>query len=183
MKTIRLLFGSAVVFFMAFAPLSAKAHKGHNLHHGHGMYTPYWVPNHIVRAEIRHVYFPEFEIYFDRWNGTYLYFTGRRWVSSIYRPYGLRSIDFARSYKVGLAIDSPRPFVYDTRHRSNYSRYYRNNGLSHSNGHAYGYGKKKGKHHGHQKRGKRSEEWERDDDRRDNDRWQSNDNRRVRRRN
>lgn len=137
MKTIRLLFGMAVVFFLAFAPLAAKAHKGHTSRHEHGIYSPYWVPNHIVRAEMRHVYFPEFDVYFDRWNGTYIYFTGRRWLTSPYRPYGLRPVDFARAHKVGLGINSSRPYVYHTRTYSSYSRYYRNNGYSYSYGNRY----------------------------------------------
>ena len=138
MKTSRLLFGMALVSFMAFAPIATAAHKGNYDRHEHKLYTPYWVPDYIVRAEIRHVYFPKYDIYFDRWNGTYIYFTGMRWLTSPRRPFGLRTVDFARSYKVGLAINSPRPFVYHTRNTG--SSYYRKASQNFRYGYRYSYG-------------------------------------------
>ena len=187
MKTIRLLFGMMLVFFMALMPIVAKAHKGHTGKHRNNLYTPYWIPHHIARANMRHVYFPEFEIYFDRWNGTYVYLSGRQWVATTYAPYGLRGVNFARAYKVGLSINSSRPYVYHTRHRANYSRYYRNSGYSYSYGYGYQYGHKKGHHKGYKKNGKYpNDKWDNDrrsDDNRRDDRGDRNTGRRGGRRN
>ena len=138
MKTSRLLFGLVLVSFMAFGPLTATAHKGHTNGHRHVTYMPYWVPNHLAGAEVRHVYFPEFDVYFDRWNGTFIYFSGNRWRTSVRRPFGIRPVDFARTYKVGLAIDSPRPYVYHTRNKGR--RYYRSLSQNYRYGYRYSYG-------------------------------------------
>ena len=154
MKTSRLLFGMALVSFMAFAPIATAAHKGNYDRHEHKLYTPYWVPDYIVRAEIRHVYFPKYDIYFDRWNGTYIYFTGMRWLTSPRRPFGLRTVDFARSYKVGLAINSPRPFVYHTRNTR--SSYYRKASQNFRYGYRYSYGHRYAEDHQRKREYKRN---------------------------
>ena len=124
MKTIRLFTVMAVVFFMAFAQ-EAKAHRGHNGSHRHGVYTPNWVPDYMVRANTRHVYFPDFELYYDRWDGTFIFLNRGRWITSTYPPVALRNVNFARAYKVGCSINTAQPYLYHARNRVNHSRYYR----------------------------------------------------------
>jgi len=120
MKTVRLLLGMMLIFFMAFAPMDAEAHKGHKGKHKHRVHNPYWVPAHIIKANVRHVYFPDYNVYYDRWNDTFIYLEGRRWVVSGRVPVCLNRINFTRAYKVGLYIDSPRPYVYNRRHLADY---------------------------------------------------------------
>lgn len=190
MKTVRLLFGMMLVFFTAFAPIVAKAHNGHANKHRHGIYTPHWVPSYVVRENIRHVYFPAYEVYFDRWNGNYIYFTRQGWITSSYLPYGLRGVNFRRAYKIGVAIDSSRPYTYNNLHRSNYRRYYGKRGYSYSDGHGYKQGNKNdhGHHKGNKKNGKyyNDIQWDNDqkeDNRRDPGRKDQNYSRRGGRRN
>ena len=114
MKTIRLLLGLILVFSMSFAAFEAKAHKGHR--GKHYVYTPYWVPTYAVRANMRHVYFPDYNIYFDRLNGTFVYLEGRRWVVSARVPACFGRVNFARAYKVGLDLNTSRPYVYNQAH-------------------------------------------------------------------
>lgn len=118
MKTLRLLFGMALVLFMVLAPQSADAQRGH--HERDRAYTPYWIPAHIIAANVRHVYFPEYNVYFDRRNGTYVYLEGRRWVVSRQLPYCLHSTNFVRAYKVGLHLNTARPYIYNQSHQANY---------------------------------------------------------------
>ena len=122
MKTIRLLFGVVLVLIMVSVPETAEAHRGHGRH---GVNAPHWVPAHIVRTNARHVYFPEYNVYFDRWNGTYIYQEGRRWITSAQLPLCFRGISFSRTYMIGLHLDTPRPYVHNRRHLANYrhSRY------------------------------------------------------------
>lgn len=117
MKRFRLLPGLLVVL-MVFASSQAEAHRGHHVRHR--VYTPYWIPAYMATMDVRHVYFPRHNIYFDRWNGTYLYRESRRWVTSRRLPSYLRRLNLARSYKVALDIHIARPFVYNRRHLAAY---------------------------------------------------------------
>ena len=175
MKTVRLLFGMVVVFLMTFAPTNAEAHRGNGGNHGHYAYNPYWVPGYVVRANMRHVYFPEYEMYFDRWNGTYIYLNHGRWQVSVQIPFELRRVNFGHAYMVGVGIDTARPYVYRTQHRYNYRRHYRqpkhDHGYYHSykkghayghhkgkKGHEYGLNKRKDQHDGHWENGRRNDQ-------------------------
>lgn len=125
MKTVRLFIGMMLVLFMALAPMEAEAQKGHRSQHRQELYTPYWIPTYMVRENVRYVYFPDHEFYYDRWEGSYIYLNRGRWIVSTRLPYFLRSVNFNRAYIVGLRSQAPRPYRFHARHRANYRRNYR----------------------------------------------------------
>ena len=120
MKTVRLFIGTMLVFFMAFAPMEAKAHKGQHGKHKHGVYTPYWIPSHIATNNVRHVYLPDYECYYDRWQGTFTYVSRGRWVVNSKVPHFLKRVNLNRVYVVALRTRAPRPYTQHARYRAGY---------------------------------------------------------------
>jgi len=120
MKTSRHLFGIVLMLFMVIAPQESNAHRGP--HGRHVVYTPKWIPAHMARANVRYVFFPDHNVYFDRWNRAFVYQEGRRWVARTRPPVWFSGINFNQAYMVGLNLNAARPFVYNSRHLARYRR-------------------------------------------------------------
>lgn len=74
---------------------------------------PSWAPANGYRH--RHIYFPEYQCYYDTYTGMYIYRKGTIWVNSIYMPAFIVNIRTTR--KVELNIDAvATPQIYFEQH-------------------------------------------------------------------
>ena len=83
-------------------------------------YPPRWVPAHGYRANVRHIYFPEQNIYYDTRRDVYIYPDRGRWVTSVRLPDVFAMISLATAPKIELALNTPYPYRYNERHMEMY---------------------------------------------------------------
>ena len=82
----------------------SKKHKG----------PPYWAPANGYRH--RNVYFPQYQCYYDSYNGEYIYLSNQRWIRAYSPPSIMVNVDLGLARKVELDVDVARPQIYFEQH-------------------------------------------------------------------
>jgi hypothetical protein len=81
---------------------------------------PPWAPAKGYRAQTRHVYFSDYNIYFDLQRSVYIYLSGGKWIISPSLPTRYAKIDFKRAVKVELELNSDNPQRHNANHVAKY---------------------------------------------------------------
>jgi hypothetical protein len=82
---------------------------------GHGPLP--WAPAHGFRAKTRHVYFPEYNFYFDIEKKVYIHFQAGKWTVTAELPARLGNINLRNASKFELDIDIDNPQIYNSEHQ------------------------------------------------------------------
>lgn len=82
-----------------------------------GQGPPPWAPAHGFRAKTRHVYFPEYNFYFDIEKRVYIHFQAGKWMVSADLPSRLGNINLRNASKFELDIDIDNPQIYNSEHQ------------------------------------------------------------------
>lgn len=82
-----------------------------------GQGPPPWAPAHGFRAKTRHVYFPEYNFYFDIEKRVYIHFQAGKWTVSSDLPTKLNNINLRNASKFELDIDIDNPQIYNGEHQ------------------------------------------------------------------
>jgi len=113
---------------------------------GHRGGRPSWAPAYGQRAQqvrARHIYFPEYNFYYDLQRDVYIYIDRGGWRITAQIPRFLRYVDLGNSIQVALVLNTDTPFYYNREHRRAY--YYEEEFVRHdyhNNGHHNGHHKK-----------------------------------------
>lgn len=87
---------------------------------------PPWAPAHGYRAkqEVRYIYFPEHNIYYDQKSGIYISLKGKNWEVSAEIPLSLNSEQLKVSTQIALdlSFDSENPQKDNRRHKKLYRK-------------------------------------------------------------
>jgi len=87
---------------------------------------PPWAPAHGYRAkhEVRYIYFPEHNIYYDQKSGVYISLRGKNWEVSAEIPLALNSEKLRVSTQIALdlSFDTDKPQQDNDRHKKLYSK-------------------------------------------------------------
>jgi len=119
MKTKNKLAGLLILLALTFSvPFDTMAQR-----HGHGGPPP-WAPAHGYRAQVRHVYFPEYNFYYDVQREMYIYMAGGNWLFSVSLPLMFARVDLPHAQMVELELYNDRPFIYNNFHREKYARHH-----------------------------------------------------------
>ena len=81
---------------------------------------PSWAPAHGYRAKTRHVYFPEYNFYFDLQRNVYIYLNADKWQISAKLPSIYAGIDLRSIAKVELELNTDTPQKYNAEHITKY---------------------------------------------------------------
>jgi hypothetical protein len=81
---------------------------------------PPWAPAYGFQADTRHIFFPEYNIYFNLETGVYISRNGNRWEESSRLPKNITWIDLRRAEKVELKVDTHAPQRFNPVHRLGY---------------------------------------------------------------
>lgn len=84
---------------------------------------PYWAPAHGYRAHTRHIYFPQYNMYYDMNRGSYLYLNGRNWSVSATLPNLFVGVNLGRAEQVQLTYAGYDPYRYNEVHVVEYRDY------------------------------------------------------------
>lgn len=79
--------------------------------------SPPWAPGHGFRAKTRHVYFPEYNFYYDLEKRVYIHFQAGKWTLSPELPSRLNNINLRNASKFELDLDSDSPQIYNAEHQ------------------------------------------------------------------
>jgi hypothetical protein len=85
---------------------------------GHG--PPPWAPAHGYRAKTRHIYFPEYNFYFDLERRVYIHLQAGRWTISVDLPTRLGNLNLRNASKFELELDIDNPQIYNADHQLRY---------------------------------------------------------------
>lgn len=108
-----LIIAFLVLFTFSVDSLSAQNHRNSR---------PSWAPVHgqRVKMKARHIYFPEYNFYYDLQRDVYIFLDRGGWRVSVHTPRFLRYVDLGNSVQVALAINTNTPFYYNREHRRAY---------------------------------------------------------------
>ncbi len=81
---------------------------------------PPWAPAHGYRSKVRHIYFPDYNFYFDLDRGVYIYLSRDKWEVSVKLPSLYASFDLKSAVHVELELDSSSPQKYNAEHKLKY---------------------------------------------------------------
>lgn len=81
---------------------------------------PPWAPANGYRAKTRHVYFPDYNFYFDVQRSVYIYIEGNNWQVSANIPIMYADIDLRVSAKVELDLNTDSPQKFNADHVAKY---------------------------------------------------------------
>jgi hypothetical protein len=107
---------------------------------------PPWAPAHGYRAKTRHIYFPQYNMYYDMNRHSYLYLDGGHWSVSATLPNIFVGINLGRASQIQLNYVGYDPYRYNNVHVVEYRQYSHEN---HYDGHKHKHWKKHKKHKGH----------------------------------
>jgi hypothetical protein len=112
---------------------------------------PPWAPAHGYRVKTRHVYFPQYNMYYDMNRSSYLYLNGGHWTVSATLPNIFVGINLGRATQIQLNYASYDPYRYNDIHVVEYRRYVERPPYYHyayecHNHHRHGHWKKHKKH-------------------------------------
>lgn len=65
---------------------------------------PPWAPAHGYRH--RHVYFPQYQCYYDNYDGVYIYYSGARWIRTYSIPSFMIGVNLSAARIVELNMDN-----------------------------------------------------------------------------
>lgn len=117
---------------------------------------PKWAPAHGYRAKTRHIYFPDYNFYYDIQTHHYLYLNGGNWLISVAIPAPFISINLSNAVQVQLDYYGAYPYYYNTDHCRKYKKVKIHQPKhdvifvkeKHENGHGHGKKHKHGRGHG-----------------------------------
>ncbi|MGV3697851.1 hypothetical protein [Flavobacterium sp.] len=84
---------------------------------------PSWAPAHGYRANTRHIYFPQYNMYYDMNRNSYLYLNGRNWTASATLPNIYVGVNLGRAAQIQLSYNGYNPYVYNEVHVVEYRDY------------------------------------------------------------
>ena len=115
MKTRRRFIGFIILMALILSPSIVVTGQGN----GKGGPPP-WAPAHGYRAKTRHIYFPDYNFYFDVQKNVYIYMSGDKWQVSVNLPSIYASINLKSALMVELEIETDTPQVYNADHIAKY---------------------------------------------------------------
>ncbi len=77
---------------------------------------PSWAPANGYRAKTSHIYFPDYNFYFDIQESVYIYMKYKKWQMNIKLPSLYAGIDLSGAFRVELELDADSPQKYNTDH-------------------------------------------------------------------
>lgn len=77
---------------------------------------PSWAPAHGYRAKTRHVFFKEYDVYYDLQRSVYISLSGSNWQVSAELPVKLASVNLSAAVQVEIDLDSDDPQRYYKAH-------------------------------------------------------------------
>lgn len=84
---------------------------------------PPWAPAHGYRAKTRHIYFPQYNMYYDMNRSSYLYLNGSQWSVSASLPSIYVGINLGRAAQIQLNYGGYDPYRYNNVHVVEYRQY------------------------------------------------------------
>lgn len=81
---------------------------------------PPWAPARGYRAKTRHIYFPDFGIYFDVRREVYIFQDRGGWAVSVSLPSGITIDGLKASVQIELELDTDSPQKHNKEHREKY---------------------------------------------------------------
>ena len=116
MKTKFLFRGLVVIMILTLALSLDTFGQGKEKKKG----PPPWAPAHGYRAQTRHIYFPDYNFYFDLQKSVYIHLSGENWQVSANLPSVFSGVDFKITAKVELDLDIDTPQKYNSDHKIKY---------------------------------------------------------------
>jgi hypothetical protein len=111
---------------------------------------PPWAPAHGYRAKTRHIYFPQYNMYYDMNRSSYLYLNGGNWAVSAALPNIYVGLNLGRAAQIQLSYTGYDPYRYNNVHVVEYREYCNGGNYHHDDhGHKNGHWKKNKKHKKH----------------------------------
>lgn len=108
---------------------------------------PPWAPAHGYRAKTRHIYFPQYNMYYDTYRSSYLYLNGRNWAVSATLPSIFVGVNLGNAAQIQLSYNGYDPYRYNQVHVVEYREYCDHDHYHYK--HKDRHWKKHKKHHGH----------------------------------
>jgi hypothetical protein len=81
---------------------------------------PSWAPAHGYRAKTRHVYFPEYNMYYDTQKGVYINYSDGKWSVSANLPLSISAGNLKAAVQVELDLNTDSPQTYNSEHQEKY---------------------------------------------------------------
>lgn len=81
---------------------------------------PPWAPAHGYRAKTRHIYFPDYNFYFDLRRNVYIYQSGNTWLVSVNLPSPFASVNLRTVHQVEMSLNTDSPQKYNAKHQKKY---------------------------------------------------------------
>jgi hypothetical protein len=81
---------------------------------------PSWAPAHGYRANTRHIFFPEHNIYFDLNRSVYIFIRAGEWQFSSRLPILYKRFNLRTAHQVELNLGTSTPHLFNTQHREQY---------------------------------------------------------------
>jgi len=81
---------------------------------------PSWAPAKGYKKSIKHIYFPQYNMYYDLKKGTYIYMSGDTWQINAKLPSTFLKINFQLAKKIQLNIDTNTPQDFNKTHKEKY---------------------------------------------------------------
>lgn len=112
MKTKSTLTGLSLLLMLTFATTLSTFSQEKEKSKG----PPAWAPAHGYRANTRHIFFPDQNLYFDLQRNVYIYLSAGNWQVSVKLPSLYAGIDLKGATKVELELDTDTPQKYNSEH-------------------------------------------------------------------
>lgn len=109
----------AIAGSLLYVPASAQVRVNVNIGS-----QPVWGP--VGYGHVDYYYLPDINTYYYVPTRQFIYPSNGRWIYSASLPSRYRSYDLYRGYKV--VVNQQKPYLYDSRYRTEYSRYRNNYG-------------------------------------------------------
>ena len=116
MKAIYKLKGLIVILILTLVFSLDTYGQGKNTTKG----PPSWAPAHGYRANTRHIYFPEQNVYYDLQEGVYISLSGDNWQVTANLPSIFSGVDLNIVAKVELDLSTDSPQKYNSEHKVKY---------------------------------------------------------------
>lgn len=81
---------------------------------------PSWAPAHGYRAKTRHIYFPEYNLYYDIQKKNYIYLNNGKWTFGTKIPTTITNIRLSKSTQIELDFYGDSPQHYNNSHKTKY---------------------------------------------------------------
>ena len=81
---------------------------------------PSWAPEKGYSANTRHIFFPDYNFYYDLKEGLYIYLNGSSWTSSAKVPPKFAKANLKAATQIELDADTPTPQRFNPKHRIKY---------------------------------------------------------------